>query len=288
MEKMMVDPSKPAETFSFFKQEPVSTILRCIFFWMLFIGLLFLGGSFLVPLFPKAGSSMAFGVVGTIAAIVTIYLFLKNEKRSFGQVGLVFEWKSLLRFLSGYLIGTIIFAVMISILILFSDLELHKNHSFAFSPTIIISYFAFLPLAMMEELAFRSYPFVRLNSRFNFRITQLVIAIAFAAYHVIGGQGIISSLLGPGVWAYVFGLATIRSGGIAMPLGLHVAANASQAFAGMKSKNDAFWLLDYKVLPAANAVNRTEIIGISMHITMLVIAVLLTELYVRKSKTTGG
>jgi len=136
----------------------------------------------------------------------------------------------------------------------------------------------------MEELAFRSYTFVKLNATFNFRITQLVVAIAFAAYHIIGGQGILSALLGPGVWAYVFGLATIRYRGIAMPLGLHVAANITQALAGMKGKKDAIWLLDYNVPPGLEAMAHTETVGVIMHITMLTIAVLLTEQYSRKMK----
>jgi membrane protease YdiL (CAAX protease family) len=288
MENRIVDSQKNEEAISIFRQEPVYTLLRCVFFWLVFMGLLFLGGSFIVPLFNRSVSSMVYGIAGTIAAIITIYLFLKNERQSFRQISLVLELKSLARFLSGYLIGTVICIIMISILIMSSDLELHKNHSFVINPTIIIGYLAILPLALMEELAFRSYPFIKLNSRSDFRMTQLVVALAFAAYHIIGGQGVMSSLLGPGVWAYVFGLAAIRSGGIAMPLGIHVAANASQAMAGMKLKRDAIWLLDYKVPPAADAVSRTETIGLIMHITMFVTAIILTELYMRKSETFQG
>jgi membrane protease YdiL (CAAX protease family) len=112
----------------------------------------------------------------------------------------------------------------------------------------------------------------------------LVVALAFAAYHIIGGQEILSALLGPGVWAYVFGLATIRYKGIAMPLGLHVAANATQALAGMKAKKDAIWLLDYRLSPGVEVMARTETIGVLMHIVMLLIALLFTELYCRKVK----
>jgi hypothetical protein len=227
---------------------------------------------------------MVFGITGTIAAIIAICFFIKNENLNLRQIWLVFEWRSLTRFISGYLIGTIICVTMIAVLISLSELQLRPNKSFVFSTTILISYLAFIPLGLMEELAFRSYPFVKLNATYNFRITQLVVAIAFAAYHIIGGQGILSALLGPGVWAYVFGLATIRYRGIAMPLGLHVAANATQALAGMKGKKDAIWLLDYSVPPGAEVMARTETIGILMHITMLIIAVLLTELYCPKMK----
>jgi hypothetical protein len=101
---------------------------------------------------------------------------------------------------------------------------------------------------------------------------------------MIGGQDVMSSLLGPGVWAYVFGLAAIRSGGIAMPLGIHVAANASQAFAGMKSRDHAIWLLDYQAKPGPEALSRADDVGLLLHMAMFVIAILLTELYMRKEK----
>jgi membrane protease YdiL (CAAX protease family) len=284
MEEAIVHLRKNAGSVSSSKQDQFSTLVNCILFWLVFMGLLFLGGSFFVPLFRKDWSSMFFGIAGTIAAMTTIFFFLKKEKLSFRQIWLAFEWRSLTRFLSGYLMGTIICAFMIAVLILSSDLQLRQNKSFVLSTTIFISYLAFIPLGLMEELAFRSYTFVKLNATFNFQITQLTVAIAFAAYHIIGGQGILSSLLGPGVWAYVFGLATIRYRGIAMPLGLHVAANVSQALAGMKGKKDAIWLLDYSVPPGVEAMARTETIGVLMHIMMLIIALLLTELYSRKTK----
>ncbi|RYY29166.1 MAG: CPBP family intramembrane metalloprotease [Chitinophagaceae bacterium] len=261
-----------------------AAVSKSLSFWLLWIGLLFLGGSFLVSKFPNQYSRLSLGVVGTIAAIVTIRIFLKTDNAAYRRIGLFYDGKSVPRFFSGYILGTVICAIMISILVLFSDLRLYRNELFVVTPEIILNYIAILPLAMMEELAFRSYTFMKINSAFNFRITQFIIAVAFAAYHIIGGQGILSALLGPGVWAYVFGLSTLRSGGIAMPLGIHVAANVSQALAGMKGKNDGIWLLDYpgKMLPGSAV--KTETIGIGMHLAMLVIAVVITEVYFTKNK----
>jgi uncharacterized protein len=284
MAEAMVDLTKNHGSVSYSRQKRYSAIIRCILFWLVLIGLLFLGGSFVVPLFSKDWSSMVYGITGTIAAMITIYFFLKNEDLNLQQIWLAFEWRSLPRFISGYLIGTIICVIMIAVLISFSELQIRPNKSFVFSTTILVSYLAFIPLGLMEELAFRSYTFVKLNATFNFRITQFVVAIAFAAYHIIGGQGILSALFGPGVWAYIFGLATIRYRGIAMPLGLHVAANVTQALAGLKGKNEAIWLLDYSIPPGEATAARVETTGILMHITMLIIGVLLTELYSRKLK----
>ncbi|MHA4846012.1 CPBP family intramembrane glutamic endopeptidase [Flavitalea antarctica] len=284
MEKRLAHSGDATTISSFLKDPKVSAILRSVLFWMMFMSLLFLGGSFLVPLFNKSVSQLIFGIVGTTAAVITVYVFLRREKQTFRQIGLVLEPASITRFLSGYVIGTVICVIMISVLIMFSELELKTNNAFVFTPITAIGYLAIVPLALMEELAFRSYPFIRLNERLNFRMIQLVVALAFAAYHMIGGQDIMSSLLGPGVWAYVFGLAAIRSGGIAMPLGIHVAANASQALAGMKSRDHAIWLLDFQAKPGPDALSRAENTGLLLHAAMLVIAILLTELYMRKTK----
>src|SRR5688572_8195450 len=175
MEKRLAHSGDTTGIISSLKQPPVSTILRSVLFWMMFMGLLFLGGSFLVPLFNKSISPLIFGIVGTTAAVITVYTFVKREKLAFRQIALVFEPASITRFLSGYLIGTVICVIMISVLIMFSDLELKTNNAFVFKPITVIGYLAIVPLALMEELAFRSYPFLRLNERLNFRLTQLVV-----------------------------------------------------------------------------------------------------------------
>jgi membrane protease YdiL (CAAX protease family) len=134
----------------------------------------------------------------------------------------------------------------------------------------------------MEEIAFRSYPFIKLHKRFGLRMTQVIVAVVFALYHVAGGQSVLGSFLGPGVYAFVFGLAAVWSGGIAMPFGIHLALNILQPLTGMRGGVGAVWTLSQKNNVAGSSMAAPETIGMVMQFIVLVAAILLTEYYIRK------
>jgi CAAX protease family protein len=263
--------------------ERMFPIYRCVIFWAFFMGLLFIFGSFIVPLFPKPWASMVYGITGTFAALIATFTFLKHERKTFADVWLTFESLTILKFLAGFVGGTILGAIMFSMLVAFTDLRFHKN-PLAINGWAIMDYLAFLPLGLMEEIGFRGYSFVSLHRKYDLRITQFIVAIAFALYHIIGGQEVIGSFLGPGVWAYVFGYAAIRSRGIALPLGIHMALNVIQSVGGMKGTANAIWLIDFKGVPTAAMIQQARTCGTIMHVVLLVIGVLLTELYLRKTR----
>ena len=188
------------------RDSKISVVIKSLLFWILFIGLLILSSVLLLPFFPPSLSRSAYGSLGTLAAFITTWYFLKYEKRTFREIGLKWEKKTLLRFFYGLLVGGIIFIFVMIILIGFSTLEIHKNTK-PFSFAAIAGYLVFLPLALMEEVAFRSYPFLKLNKAFGLRITQII--VAFAVYHIINGWDNLIAFAGPGIWAFVFGLAAI-------------------------------------------------------------------------------
>jgi uncharacterized protein len=257
-----------------------SVILRCIFFWSLYQVLL-LVLSPIVPMFPNEWKSFVYGVFGTLSALLISWLFLKYEKRSLREIGLVWQSNTAMRFFKGLLIGSAIFGLILFALISLTPLQLQLNTK-AFEPAALPGYLAFIPLSLMEEIGFRSYPFIRLHNRFGLRITQLIIAVVFALYHVVGGQSVIGSFLGPGVYAFVFGLAAVWSGGIAMPLGIHVALNVLQPLTGMRGDSGAVWTLENKSDVISNQMATPETIGLTMQLFVLVATLLLTEYYIRR------
>jgi hypothetical protein len=141
----------------------------------------------------------------------------------------------------------------------------------------------------MEEIAFRSYPFIKLEKAFGGRFTQIIVAIAFALYHVVTGWDTRIAFLGPGIWAFVFGLAAMRSGGIAVPTGIHVALNSIQPLMGMKAGNYAsLWMLDYKPGTQEAMMAKTDTIGLILQVIVLLGAIILTETYIRKRKDSSA
>lgn len=264
----------------------INAITRSIFFWVVFLGLLILASQ-LKSFFPGKWERYIYGIVGTIAAFIAVWVFLKIEKRSFRDIGLVWERGTAFRFFKGIFIGTVIFIGIIIILLSFTELQIERN-SKAFDPWSAFWYLAIIPLALMEEVAFRSYPFLKLNGAFGLRITQIIVAIAFAMYHVAGGWSIAGAFLGPGIWAFVFGLTAVWSGGIAVPTGIHVALNVVQSLIGLKAGNfESIWIMKHKEGLPEDLIAKTDTVGLVTQLIVLVCAVVLTEYFIRKLQTRG-
>ncbi len=257
-------------------------IIKVIIFWILFVALLYGMGS-ITPLFSKTYYSLATGVFGSLIALVVTGIFLWREKKSFRDVGLYFTGSSILKFFLGFLIGTGIIGLMVFVLVSFTTMRFTRTN-IQFEYVDYIGYLAILPLAFMEELAFRAYPFVRLNQKLGFRTTQVIVAVAFALYHVAGGQSVYSSFLGPGIWAFTFGLLAYWSGGIAMPLGLHVAANMLQSIIGLKTTPRSFYTLEFTKGSTPEALAQVEQTGWIMHMGFLAITLFFMEYYLGRKK----
>ena len=94
-----------------------------------------------------------------------------------------------------------------------------------------------LPLAasmvMAEELLFRGAALRYLRQIFGDRSAIVVSAACFGAYHLIGSQhwamGAVFQFLMPMAGGLLFGWAAVRSGGLALPIGLHLGGNWVQA-----------------------------------------------------------
>jgi uncharacterized protein len=258
-----------------------NTLILVLLFWMVFIGLLLCSG-IVASFFHSNYNRYVNGILGSITAFFTIYLFLRFQKISFASIGLRLEKRTLFRFIRGFAFGSIVLAIMLVILYGVAGIRWEKN-AIHINTDTIIGYLAIIPLALMEELGFRSYSFVKLHERYGLWIAQIIVAVAFALYHLPGGQSISGVLLGPGIWALVFGLAVAYTGGIAMPLGIHVALNAGQVLMGLKGNDLAGWKM---ILPETTTLSNApgiNTVGIYMQLGVLIIAITLTEILRKKN-----
>lgn len=244
--------------------------------------LIFIGFMQLVCMFPITERAIV-GMVGVFIALILSYVFLRLEKKSFKDIGLVLELKTPKRFFLGFIIGLAIAITIIFMILIFSDLEIKWNED---SDILITSLwlFVFIPLAFMEEIVFRGYAFIKLNKVIGLRLTQLIMVVLFAYYHDTSGATFTSQLLGPGVWAITFGLAAVWSGGLALPTGLHAAANMVLAVLGMKEDRYAIWFLDYQKEVTESMESQTNVIGIIVQILLLIFGLLMTERFLRKKQ----
>lgn len=261
----------------------VSSIIKPIFFFIVFTGLLFLFSMF-KTFTPSEFERFTYGILGTIAALLTTWIFLRVEKKSFKDIGLRWESKTLLRFLLGFTIGLFLCFSMILGLVFISGLKFSLAPNYNIGSFLLWS-LALIPLAYMEEIAFRAYPFINLQTAVGIRITQVIIAILFALYHFAGGQSLLSSFLGPGLWSFVFGLAMIMSGGISLPTGLHFGVNLVLAAIGQQKGFQSIWTIQYRDEISAATNHNEETVGYAIQIILFVSTIVIMEWYIRKKRS---
>ena len=261
-----------------------SALLKAAIYWVLFMVLLFAAGAVMVRIFPARWERFVYGISGTIGSFIAVWVMLAMEKRSFADYGLTWQKSTFTNFIKGLIIGTVSFGLIILILLMFTELRLTQNTT-TWDPLMLCWYLAIIPLALMEEVAFRSYAFLKLNTVFGLRITQLIVAVVFALYHIVQGWNWQIAFLGPGIWALVFGLAAAWSKGIAVPTGIHVALNLMQTLFGMKEKaGDHIWSVQLGENASAAAVAQAQTWGIVTQVLVFMVALILTEFFIRKKQ----
>ena len=88
-------------------------------------------------------------------------------------------------------------------------------------------------MVLAEELLFRGVGLRALRGVCGDRVAVLLSALLFGAYHLIGSgdwaMGAVFRFLTPTLGGLVFGWAAVRSGGLSLPIGLHLGGNWVQA-----------------------------------------------------------
>jgi uncharacterized protein len=152
-----------------------------------------------------------------------------------------------------------------------------------------------LCLVLGEELLFRGSVLRSLRELAGDRWAIAVTAVAFGVYHVIGSQnwamGLAFQFLMPTLGGLLFAWAAVRSGGLALPIGLHFGGNwmqlsvavfAPQAVRGATEATAGLWRIpisasDVQVLMAPDVLARLPLL------TAFAIAAAITAYRLRRS-----
>lgn len=251
-----------------------NTIIKIILYWSVFI-ILLMGVFMIPPIFNERLMSPFFGSTGLLIALGVTFGILKYEKKTLSNIGINWCPGTISRFVSGLIISICLFGLIIFIILFLSPLKLEMVESPNFINAIGLSFVYFMGAAMMEEIIFRSYPLIRLKSKFGLRVSIYVTSIFFGLYHGLS----FNSLIGPGVWGLIYGIIAVWSRGIAMPTGFHFGINWMQGFLGMKTERvDSIWEF---VEIDKESLFTTAQVGINVQIILFIAAVILIEWYIR-------
>jgi len=254
-------------------------IFKSVLFCVVFTGLLVIF-SFAKGFIPNEFERLAHGVIGTLAAFFATVLFLRIDRNRFSSIGLTFERNTVVKFLVGVITGVVIMGLLAMSVIYFTNVEIKVNQESNLLHFLLVTA-PLLPLAFMEELGFRAYPLQILKDRIGIRLSIIITSILFGLYHIVNGWSIASSFYGPAVWGLIFGLAAIYSKGIAMPTGIHYAANLTTSAFGAKNTAASIWT----VTQPDEAIVKHEGIDWSTilpSLVLLIFAAICIELYMRR------
>lgn len=255
-------------------------IFKVVLFSIVFTAML-VAFSFFKNLLPTNFERLAHGTLGTLAALLTTVLFLKYDKKRFSNIGLNLNRKTPLKFFTGVVIGIAIMGLLAISVIYVNDLKVTVNSNSNVLYFLLMT-LPLLPLAFMEELAFRGYPLEMLKHTTGIRLSIIVTSILFALYHVVNGWSVAASFYGPGVWGLIFGLAAVYSKGIAMPTGIHYSINLTTSSLGEKNTTASIWILEQ---PAIAVVEQTAMDWgtILPALSLFVFAIICIEVYMRRA-----
>lgn len=268
--------------FSEAESPKINAIVKSVIFWLLFTIFLIFRKVISKYVFGYAYENYNYNFLVPILVICALAIMVKIERKTFAEYGLIWQKDTLFKLLKGLGIGLIIYAITVLTIALFTESTVVFNQN-KWNPLLIFSYLMILPLAFMEEVAFRSYPFIKLNKVFGLRSTQIIIAISFSCYQMTQGFSILAALIGPGIFAYFFGLSAAWSKGISEPTGIHSGINLGFYLVGLNAKETnqlVFLKLPDNASPSAIA--HLSQVGTITQLTLLFVAILLTEYYIRK------
>lgn len=253
----------------------LNVIAFCGVFTLLFIGL-----SFFKSIFPDGAERLVHGCIGTLSALLTTLLFLKYNKLSFADIGFVYEKKTLLRFLIGLLYGILIMGALTALVIFSSGFSVQLNTHASFLNFWILT-LPLILLAYMEELGFRGFSLQMALRVMDTRGALLLTSLLFALYHMANGWSVQASLLGPGPWGIIFGLAALQANGISMSTGLHYGVNLTTSAFALTDTSFNLFVLKQSNGQSLEQYQSSDIEILLPQIAIFVLAIGLMEVYVR-------
>lgn len=254
-----------------------STAIRVAAFWIVYAAIFPVVGM-AMGMAPPSARNLVAGSVVTALSLLGTYAFIRNERSSMADVGAAWSGGSLKRFAVGFAIGL----AMVALLVAFTRIAIGPvkfartdGVNMGAVPLMVV---AFIALSAGEELGFRGYPLKRLRTAFGTWPAQIVVALMFAAYHMIQGWPPVNALVGTTAGSVLFGVATIASGGLAFPIGIHAAWNVGSWMLGTKSEA-GYWRMDVGSEPSFA-------VGAGVYLAVMAVAMIAIWAWMRRPSVT--
>lgn len=204
-------------------QNRIRTGWKAFLFLLCSVAFYFLIRPFL-PLIPQDYRN----IVICIGSIGLTWLALKKENRSLASIGFRLGKKWWLQAITGIGLGSLIVPLVILIEGVVFDTSLVLNENFTWPAFLSVVHFMIWAV-LFEEVIFRGYAFQNMLKGWGIWPAQLLMAVVFSLYHISKGPLVLVTTF---FFAFLFGLAYIRTKSLALPIGLHLGLNLAVASFG--------------------------------------------------------
>ena len=166
-----------------------------------------------------------------LAYAIPTWFCLRLEESTLASIGFQMDKRWLRDLGMGTLGGGCIMGVTALIIFAVGGFHWARNPSIG-AGALVRGVCLYLGVALAEETYFRGYPFQRLTRSIGFPAAQIVFAFFFAYMHW-GNPGMHGATkawatLNIGLAALLLGLAYLRTGSLALPIGIHLGWNWTQ------------------------------------------------------------
>lgn len=258
-----------------------STFLRSILFCA--------ASAFILALFsgifkglPNEWSQHLLLLITILISLALTVLFTRWEGLTLKDLGVLPGSKTASRLVIGFFIGSIFSLLQPALVMLSGDVSLVYNSDIAID-VIVSNFLLFLLIACREEIAFRGYPLRSLAYAVGPIGAQLIIGFIFSLEHIAGGMTLLNAFIGSGIGAILFGLAALRTRGLALSTGLHLAWNFGQWVIGFKG-SPGIW----KAIVEKGQEAHVEMIGLICYVAVMTSLIIGIYYFYPKDDTSGS
>ncbi|MDC6364863.1 MULTISPECIES: CPBP family intramembrane glutamic endopeptidase [Flavobacteriaceae] len=216
--------------------------------------------------------------IATILSFFLVVIFTRWEKLKLNDVGIVPSKKSAPRFSIGFGIGLSIAIMQVMITLSFGHLQLNFVPEITMTEILLIL-LLYIFVGCREELVFRSYSLRSLSYSLTPFLALIIITAIFVIEHLFGGMTWQNAIIGSGTGAILFGLAALKTKGLALPLGLHVAFNFGNWAFGFKGR-PGIW----EVIVEKGYDTQVNNIGLAAYVFAMGLAIIGICIFYKKEK----
>jgi len=241
-----------------------NSVFRIVLFYVACLLLLLSAAAIAKPLTGFQQVSLT-GAVCSVGAWLLSRVFVHWDGLDLASIGANLTAGSGARFGLGFALGLMLVGLHALALFGIGHTSLERNPS-AQPAQIAFALIGYVLLASREELAFHGYPLRRLASMFGRWPALIAIGVVFALEHVAGGASWFAAIAGACVGSMLFGIASLTTHGLAVPIGIHAAWNFGD---WMRSSGGKFAGGPWKPVVESGFDSRAEAVGWVAYVVLM-------------------